>query len=225
MLKANKSHWFEKAFAIYNRNLLQRRFQRFSVSGLEFLQNKNPALPLIIYANHSAWWDGLVIFEIQKSFAFEHFIMMEEKHLRRLPLFRRLGAFSVVRENARAAGQSIDYAAGLLRENPNRAVTIFPQGEILPNDRRPLDLFGGLAQMIKKTGFCAALPIALRYEFLGDYKPEIFVKIVEPDVFEITGSFNKKAATESFAARLTVTLDDLKHDITNQKLDGYVSLF
>ena len=64
MLKAKKSYWFEQIFAIYNRILIKRRFSSLKVLNLDTLQNLNRKFPLIIYANHSSWWDGLVAFQI-----------------------------------------------------------------------------------------------------------------------------------------------------------------
>src|SRR5215203_6294103 len=98
MLEANKSVIFERLFALYNRNLLKRRFYSLQVSGLDFLFNKNSNVPLIIYCNHSSWWDGLVAFQLSFETCLDSFVMMEEKHLRKLFLFRLLGAFSVVQE-------------------------------------------------------------------------------------------------------------------------------
>ena len=121
MLKANKSAWFEKIFAVYNRNLFKRRFHSLHVSGMEFLDKKDAEIPLIIYANHSGWWDGLVVFEICRQAKLDFYVMMEEKQLKNLFLFRKLGAFSVVRENARKAMESINYAVELLEQSAHDA--------------------------------------------------------------------------------------------------------
>ena len=126
MLEANKNPIFEKIFAIYNRHLLRQKFDSLQVSGLDILLNKNPNIPLIIYCNHSSWWDGLITFQIARQANLDGFWMMEEKHLRKFYLFRRLGAFSIVRENSRQAIESLNYTAKLLLENPARTVFIFP---------------------------------------------------------------------------------------------------
>jgi 1-acyl-sn-glycerol-3-phosphate acyltransferase len=141
MLEAKKNFLFEKIFVSYNRFLLKRRFCSIKISGLEYLENRNPDLPMIIYANHSSWWDGLVIFEVLSKFKFENYVMMEEKQLRKLRFFRLLGAFSVVRENPREAIKSINYAVKMLSEKTNCTLLIFPQGEILPSDVRPMRFF------------------------------------------------------------------------------------
>jgi len=221
MLEAKKSRWFERIFQIYNRNLLKRRFHSFRVLGLEnFVKVKSS----IIYVNHSSWWDGLVAFEISKALRADSFIMMEEKHLRNLFLFRKLGAFSVVRENPRQAVKSLDYAANLLKEKPYRTLWIFPQGEIVPNDLRPLHFYNGLARIIERVEDCSGIPLAIRYEFLKEYKPEIFVKIGKSENFSNT-DFNSKNLTINFEGRISKTLDELKADVVSSNFANYQKIF
>ncbi|HEX8395864.1 MAG TPA: lysophospholipid acyltransferase family protein [Pyrinomonadaceae bacterium] len=222
MLKANKSRLFEMLFAVYNRNLFRRRFAALRVQGIENLQNRKSDLPLVLYANHSSWWDGLVAFEIGRAARLDHFLMMEEKQLKQLFLFRRLGAFSVVRENPRAGLRSINYAVEILKEKPNRSLWIFPQGEILPGDARPLRFYQGLARIIEKTGECVAAPVAMRYEFLGEFKPVVFAKIGRTEVFSNVKTTRK--LTEHLSIRLTETLDELKADITGEKINDFIDL-
>lgn len=225
MLEAKKSAWFQRVFLIYNRHLLKRRFHSLNISGLDFLRKKDRKLPLLLYANHSSWWDGLIIWELLRKFEFENYVMMEEKQLRKLFLFRKLGAFSVVRENPREAIKSINYAARLLSEDSQRAVLIFPQGEILPNDVRPIRFYNGLARIIQKIEQCSVVPIALRLEFTGNFKPEIYIKIGEPRVFETSRNSKAKIITEQLTGRLTKTLDQLKSHITLQQFDDYERIF
>jgi chlorobactene lauroyltransferase len=221
MLEAKKSRWFEEIFAVYSRNLLRRRFHSLNASGLDFLKKQNADAPFLIYANHSSWWDGLIAFRLSREIKLNSFIMMEEKHLKRLFLFRRLGAFSVVRENPREAAKSLDYAANLLKENQNRTLWIFPQGEILPNDKRPLSFYRGAARVIEKAGRIAAVPLAIRYEFLGEFKPEIFVKIDAPQLIQVDKNLNAKSLTKQFEQCLTETLDALKTDVLTKRFDDY----
>jgi chlorobactene lauroyltransferase len=225
MLEANKSVIFERLFSVYNRNLLKRRFHSFRISGLEFLLNKDAHIPLLIYCNHSSWWDGLVAFQISYETGLRSFVMMEEKQLRKLFLFRRLGAFSVVREKPREAFRSIEYSAGLLKKNSANSLWIFPQGEILPNDLRPLKIFKGLSKIVEKVGKCATVSLSMRYEFLGEFMPEIFVKISQPEITSVVPEFDLKQLTEKFRFRLTENLESLKNDVINQNLAGYQTIF
>ncbi|HVE60089.1 MAG TPA: lysophospholipid acyltransferase family protein [Pyrinomonadaceae bacterium] len=225
MLEANKSKLFEKIFSVYNRNLLKRRFYSFQVSGLDFLLNKNINTPLIIYCNHSSWWDGLIAFQISHETALDSFVMMEEKHLKKFFLFRKLGAFSIIRENPREALKSVDYAAKLLTGKLNRTLWIFPQGEILPNDLRPIRFYNGLAKIIKKAGFSEVTSLSIRYEFLGGFKPQIFVKIEKPELISVNADFNVKQLTLNLTENLTDNLNTLKSDIINHNLADYREIF
>ncbi|CAN5298053.1 hydroxychlorobactene glucoside lauroyltransferase CruD [soil metagenome] len=220
MLEANKSAWFERIFAVYSRNLIKCRFHSLHVSGLDFLRDKNTEIPLIVYANHSSWWDGIIAFEISRKAKLDSFIMMEEKQLEKLFLFRKLGAFSVVRENPRKAVESVNYAVSLL-ENPRRTLWIFPQGEILPNDLRPLSFFNGLSRIIERSGKVFAVPLVIRYEFLSEFKPQIFVKISSFELIKTDKNFDSKKMTESNSNRLTNLLDELKTDVLNKNFSQY----
>ena len=210
MLEPRKSVWAERLFALYNRNLLRRRFAALRVAGLEHLRQRSLDAPLILYANHSSWWDGLVAFALGRAAQLDHYFLMEERQLRQYQLFRRLGAFSVVREDARAALVSINYAADLLRDT-DRALWIFPQGDTLPNDTRPLKLYTGAARIIRRCERAYVAPVALRYEFLEDFKPEIFARIGALELLE--NNPNPKRLTQQFTANLTDTLDKLRQDI------------
>lgn len=217
MLEANKSKLFEKIFSVYNTNLLKRRFHSFNVKGLENLENRQTSLPLIIYANHSSWWDGLAAFQISYSLKLDSYIMMEEKQLKRFHLFRKLGAFSVVREKPRSALQSINYAVDLLN-NKNRVLWIFPQGEILLNDLRPIHFYRGISKIVEKLGECSTVSLTFRYEFLNEFKPEIFANIKPPGEINFAKSNN---LTNYFENRTIENLDEMKKDILMQRFDEY----
>lgn len=224
MLEANKSAIFEKIFAVYNRNLLKRRFHSLRISGLNFLFNKNTNIPLIIYCNHSSWWDGLVAFQISYKTRLNSFVMMEEKQLKDLFFFRKLGAFSVVREKPREAVQSIRYAAKMLNKDAGTTLWIFPQGEILPNDSRPLIFFRGLSKIIMHTGNCETTSLTIRYEFLGEFKPQIFVKIEKPKSISQIEKSNSRQLSERLSERLTENLDSLRNDVINREFANYESI-
>lgn len=220
MITARKSRWFEKLFAIYNRNLIARRFEGLQVAGLENLRNRKRDAPLLLYANHSSWWDGLMILQVGRAGNLEQYAMMEERQLRRYSFHRKLGAFSVVRENPREALRSIEYGGQLLR-NTDRALWIFPQGDTLPNDVRPLKLYAGAARIVEQAGRAYAAPVGLRYEFLNDFRPRAFVRIGRLQLVTVDNSFTTKRLTHLFTESLTGTLDHVRTDILRSTLTDY----
>lgn len=164
-----------------------------------------------------------MIFQVGRACRFEQYVMMEEQQLRAYPLFRRLGAFSVVRKRPREAARSIEYAGRLLR-NTDRVLWIFPQGETLPNDQRPLHLYAGAAHIIKQTGVAYAAPIALRYEFLDDFRPEALMRIGAPARIEVKPKFNTQQLTNGFRDALTCALDKVRSDVLRANFADYEEL-
>ena len=224
MIEARKSAWFERVFAAYNRNLMARRFEGLCVAGLEHIERARGGGPLVLYANHSSWWDGLAAFEVGRACRLDHYVMMDERQLRRYKLFRKLGAFSVSREDGRAALRSVEYAARLLRET-NAALWVFPQGETLPNDARPLRFHAGAARVIERAGAAVnAIPVAMRYEFLKEFRPEAFVRAGPARLVSVAGAAEAKHLTRDFEGELTRTLDHLRGDIIAGELSDYTEI-
>lgn len=222
MIEAKKSLWFEKIFAVYNHNLLKRRFSKFSVSNLESLKENDQ--PKIIFVNHSSWWDGLVAFEISRSANLDSFVMMEEKNLRKYFLFRRIGAFSVNKNNSRDVLETIRYASEMLRSGSRKAVWIFPQGEIKPSGARPLKFNSGIVKILESVENCLLIPVTISYEFTGDYKPEIFVKIGESINAENLKSKKRKEAANDLSEILTALLDHLNDEVAAADLKSYENI-
>jgi 1-acyl-sn-glycerol-3-phosphate acyltransferase len=219
MLPAKKSEFFQKIFSIYNRNLIKRRFMSLRIDGFENLADRDKSIPHIIYANHSSWWDGLIMFQICREANVDLFAMMEEKQVLEYPFHRKLGAFSVVRENPRDALKAVKYAADLLREDSERCVLIFPQGELVANDKRPIVFFNGISRVIEKVENTKVIPTAIRYECGNDWKPEIFVKIGEPEKFEI--SRNRTELTKTLETKLTENLDSIAKSVGDKNLESF----
>ena len=214
MLEPRKSKVFELIFSAYSTNLLRRRFDAFWVNGLDSARPETLEGPYLVCLNHSSWWDAIAAFKLSRLLGYDNYVMQEEIHLERYFLFRRLGAFSVVRDNPRSARRSLDYAVGLLNE-PRRAVWIFPQGEIRPNDERPLGFFRGVEYIASRKEGVSPVLIALRYEFLGEWKPSIFAR-VRP--FSMSGfQFDAMAA----ANETEQMLDDIKEDIGRGDTSNY----
>lgn len=223
MLSARKNNFVVSLFHIYNRNLLRRRFHGLRARGLDLMRAQATAkdnVPMLIYMNHSSWWDALAPMYLTYTAGLEWYAMMEEKQLRQFPFFRRLGCFSVTRENPRAALESVNYAAKLI-ENTNRAVGIFPQGATLHNDLRPLMFYTGAAHIIKRLPVVRLMPVALRYEHLQDFRPEIFIQIGKPETHTAHENTDVKKLTAHLAECLTIELDALKQTIIENDFEGF----
>jgi len=125
--------------------------------------------------------------------------MMEYKQLVRYGFFRRIGMFSVVREDPRSALESIRYAAFELNR-VNGVLWMFPQGTLVHQEKLPIEGEPGvgiLAGMIPNVLLC---PVSIRYDFLREQRPHLRVNIGIPHA---PVSENRRAVTQDCSSRLT----------------------
>jgi chlorobactene lauroyltransferase len=223
MIAADKQLWFDMLFFRYNTRMLRKHFAKVHLSGLEHLKPLDRSLPIIFFGNHSNWWDGLLeYFLAREVFHLDLYLMMEEKQMVRYKFFRWVGAFSVNRDSPRQAVESMQYAASLFTE-PNRALWIYPQGVMQPNDRRPLDFFPGLVRIISMIGKRVQLvPFAHRYEFMMEQRPEAFTLLGAPLTME--GNVDRQSATVKCAATVTNLLDTLRSRIAQNELQHFTTV-
>jgi 1-acyl-sn-glycerol-3-phosphate acyltransferase len=184
--------------------------------------------PCIIFGNHSAWWDAHVPMTAnQERWGLDGYVMVEDTQLSRYQFFRYCGCFSVNRADGRSAMQSVTYAADLFTAGPGRMLLIFPQGEILANDARPLRFFAGTGHIVKKVlaraPECWLYPMALRYEFIGEQKPDAFVSLGAPLVCT-AGRVDAKAITAQMEQALTDELDRLRDDVVAYRFGDFETL-
>jgi 1-acyl-sn-glycerol-3-phosphate acyltransferase len=224
MLPAKKSPFWNKV--IYS--VLMKPALRGSFHAVHYRQAQPlpPDLPVILFGNHSAWWDGhLPLAANEERWHRDGYVMVEDTQLARYGFFRYAGAFSVNRHDGRSAMQSVAYAVDKLTEAPNRMLLIFPQGEILANDVRPLKFFPGIGHIVKKAaqaGPVALLPFALRYEFIGEQKPDAFISVGAPVI--AIAPVDAKVITAQMEAALTHELDCLREDITAYRFGSFETL-
>ncbi len=178
-------------------------------------------LATLWYANHVSWWDGYLIFLLEQRWRADFYLMMEEAQLQRYQFFRRCGCFSVDRGDARAGLRSVQYAAGLLRDDPQRGVWIFPQGTITPNDRRPLGTYSGAAHIARRAAPVRAVPVALRFEFGREQRPAAFIRIGAAHVID-GGSAERLHA--DMDRRLLAEVDQLHADVNSGAVDDYATV-
>lgn len=165
--------------------------------------------PVLCYVTHVSWWDGYLAFELFRNrFPRRHFLMMEEAQLRRYFFFRWCGCFSVQRTDPREAVRSLRYAAHLLTSERQPLVWMFPQGTILPADARPLELYRGAAEIATRSDGTWCVPVALRYEFGAEQRPDALIACGEP--LWVNGDDQARRIQPILSERLLATADRLR---------------
>ncbi|KAB3535951.1 glycerol acyltransferase [Bacillus safensis] len=170
MKESDKSRSFRRIFSLYlERYLLHKHFRCVMMKGTV---DPNEKLPVLYIANHSSWWDGLIIFLLtEKASELDHYMMMEEKQLKQYAFFRKLGAFPVQKKNLKSVKQALMTA----KENMQAggAVWLFPQGKIMHQDMRPLELEGGASFLVRQFEQVVVKPVTLHYTFNQFQKPTV----------------------------------------------------
>ena len=179
MISAAKSRWFNAWFARHARARIRSTFGRVEIAGLEAARAAVSGAPLLLVANHSTWWDALVALYVSELLLrCDGYAMMDATNLRRVPFFRRVGAFGVDLDDPADGARAIRHAARLL-DTPGRALWIFPEGRER-SPFAPLELRPGAAQIARVAKRALVVPVGLRYVFGGSEHPELWISLGRP---------------------------------------------
>ncbi len=223
IIEAHKHGWPRLAVHSLILSKMRGGFHQVRAQGLDAVRgsiDRDPGGTLFL-ANHSCWWDLFLVHFLNEAIPVDGYGMMEHFNLVRFGFFRRIGAFSVDRTDPAAVRASLDYAAGLLRR-PRAGVWVFPQGKIEANDARPLTFQRGIRALARRAGRVRVVPVAFRYEFWEDERPEALVRFGEPAWVDRP---DHPALIPTFQRRLTDELDALKRDAIAQAADRFDPLF
>jgi 1-acyl-sn-glycerol-3-phosphate acyltransferase len=215
MITARHAAWADWIFSRYLTRLCKRHFHKISVLGK--IPETDPDLPLLLLPNHSTWWDGFFVYLLNKKmFRRKLYLMMLEAQLARYKFFARLGAFSINPHSAGSIKNSLRYSAAVLNEKmlPRPMLCIFPQGELLPWDQRPLAYKNGLEKILRGYGGKVnLLPLAIKTEFLNEQRAEAFFLFGE-NIMVNSNTFSGMQRMQEIEEAL---LDDLKRRIIQEE--------
>ena len=220
MIPARKLPPFNFVLRRWMTRLLRRRFHNVYVAGAEHLRALDHTHAVVGCVNHTNWWDGFVLYVLShRLLPHEIYLVMEEANLQRYRFFTWMGVFGVDLSDRRAALPGLRYALRLLtspaENRPANLVWMFVQGKML-SPAQPVEVKPGATFLAARSG-AVLLPLVLRYEWLLESRPSIFVRIGAP--LEANAPANRVA--EALNALLAET------DRTTAQLDlaSYEPLF
>lgn len=214
--------WFWGRYFEYQ---LRSTFYRCLINGEENIslwkKQSTTKIPLILYCTHGGWWDAAATIVLSlRVLRLDALGMMEDKQLEKYRFFRKIGMFSVNRSDPRSALTSLHYCADSLR-NTSQALWIFPQGQLVPQEYRPVECESGIGILAKLLGEAYLVPVALRYDFLREQRPEMFVRIGKPTHVVWDTTKNVRMITDHCAEQLTQEWDIVRNDVVMQNTQGY----
>jgi len=217
VIAANKNDILDSFLFVYFRWLTRRAFHTIACRGMEHLQHLPDDRPVLLFCNHTNWWDGLIVYLLTRSLRHKAcYCMMEEKQLKHYRFFTWLGAFSVDLSSPLRSAASLRYSQRLLQRN-DTAIWIFPQGKLCrPNE--PVEIKPGTDYLAKSTPHALLVPVAMRYDFFREDRPNVLIEVGRP--FPAVESAEGRIAQECNEVFARVN-----QAATEQDLTGFQPLF
>lgn len=214
MIPARKRRWLRWLFRRHARARVFGTFGSIRLHGAEHLRAATPSGPVLAVANHTSWWDGMMLIMLSEQLVpVDAYVMMDAANLRRLPFFAGLGAFGVDLGSRRDGAAAVRYAATLLSE-PGRVVWVFPQGEERPAHERPLRFSPGAAR-IASLASAPTIPVALSYVFGAHERPDVFISIGAP---------LRDADGRAQAQAVTAELERIERELSAPGCEGFETI-
>ncbi len=147
-------------------------FHKMIIDISEVEHQINRTQPILLIANHCSWWDGFFVYEVYKKLqaTTDFKIVMLESELKKFPFFRLCGAVGLIPRNK-------EHNQSVFNELKNHFVCFFPQGELRPQNLRPLIFKKGVDELIQILHPVQILSVAIHIEPFQFMKPTALIKV------------------------------------------------
>lgn len=146
MLEPRKNKIVYAFFSWYIRRIIKSDFEDLKYNRIAFDKNRS----ILLLANHFSWWDGFLMFHVNKLYFGKKFhVMISEDNYKAVWFLKYLGGFSV-KSNSKSMIKSLEFAGSLLN-NPDNLVLIFPQGKLYSGHVTEVKFEKGLMNLINSS--------------------------------------------------------------------------
>ena len=199
------------------RAYFRRHFRSVMVQQAEVIAGL--AGPLIIYANHSSWWDPMVSVLLAQALLpqREHYAPMDAAALKRYPILGKIGIFPVEMATARGAAQFLRTSHAILATGG--VVWVTPQGRFADSRARPLGFKPGLGALATRIPEALVIPLAIEYTFWDERLQETLLRFGKP--VQITEGMSMDAASERLESALVETMEELKNSVVARDASAF----
>jgi 1-acyl-sn-glycerol-3-phosphate acyltransferase len=201
--------FFERAFArFFRRHMRALRLARWGRP-----QPPPADTPLVVFANHPSWWDGVAVMLLSRRLFPERevFAPMEARALARYPFMRRIGVFGIETDSPRGAAAFLRAAEGVL-SGPGRILWVNAPGRFSDARERPVPVAPGLARLPEIAPGAAFLPLALEYPFWTERKAEMLAGFGPPVPGAELLALGRPARAARLSGALAAVMDRLAAD-------------
>ena len=176
------SGWMQDGFHRFLRSFLKRHFHAIGLEKGSRCETSIPAdQPLIVYANHPAWWDPLIAHFVNRTlFASRQFYApIDANALEQYNVFAKLGFYGVRMHTTQGASAFLRQSTAILRAR-DTVIWMTPEGRFADARDRTATLMPGLAHLCSRLNGGCALPLALEYVFWEERLPVCLISMGQP---------------------------------------------
>lgn len=173
MIKPKSNKFIYAFFAWYIEHIIKKDFSAFEHNKVDF----DPQKAILLLSNHFSWWDGFLIFHLNKIYFKKKFhVMVLEETAKKEGFLKYVGAFSI-QKNAKSLIESLEFAGKLL-DDPNNLVLIFPQGKLYSQHSKVVAFEKGVSRIINasKRNFSYVFATIL-IDYFDQRKPKLKVEL------------------------------------------------
>lgn len=146
MYQPRKNTFIFNFFSWYIQFIVNKDFAAFNYNSVELKKDSS----ILILANHFSWWDGFLIFYINKKLFKKQFhVLVNKENYQKVGFLKYLGAFAA-NDKGKDVLDTLNFA-GTLLDNPNNLVLVFPQGKLHSNHLKSISFEKGVMQMINSS--------------------------------------------------------------------------
>jgi hypothetical protein len=162
--------------------MVSKQFMFFAVQNDWMkLQTIDPTIPVVVYANHSGWWDPIVAMMLRKQFFSDRtfYAPIDADALANYRIMAKLGFYGLKLDSLQGAADFLAITKRILATS-NASVWITPEGEFCDVRDHSKPLMPGLSHLAAKVPGVCFVPLAIEYAFWDESRPQIFTKLGTP---------------------------------------------
>ncbi|RZJ40977.1 MAG: glycerol acyltransferase, partial [Chryseobacterium sp.] len=170
MYYPKKNSFIYNFFSWYIQFIIKKDFSKFKHDDAPI----NSDASILVLCNHFSWWDGFLIFYLNKKvFKKQFHVLVNAENYRKVGFLKYLGAFAP-ENKGKDVLETLAYAGKLL-DDPQNLVLIFPQGKLHSNHEKNIKFEKGVMQVInssqKKLNIIFA---AIFIDYFSERKPSAY---------------------------------------------------
>jgi 1-acyl-sn-glycerol-3-phosphate acyltransferase len=210
--------WFFRRIV---RGYFRRHFHAVRIAGAE--RFRGVAGPVIVYANHSSWWDPMVCVLLAAELKpnRRHYAPMDAAALEKYGILKRIGIFPVEMKSARGAVQFLRTGEAIL--NDGGVLWVTPQGRFCDPRERPLQFKPGMAALAARVassrGECTLLPLAIEYPFWDERLPETLLYFGE--AVRVTAGESAEGVQARAVEALEAAMEEMARRAVARRAEGF----